>query len=157
MLSGLRLLISPAPSFSLVSNDVLRQMVESIPDKEAVDSRRRLFDLLDDAHKFAVPEWMTNRELAVIWREVEADRRAGIFDPEDAGKTDIELKAEYRAIAERRVRLGLVVGEIAKRNHIAVDREDIAFARAHGYRGPNSAILEEKVVEFIFGLPHTST
>ncbi len=116
-----------------------------------------MFDLLDEAHKFSVPKRMVDRELSAIWRQIKADRNAGIFDPEDVGKNDDELRAEYRVIAERRVRLGLVVNEIARRNGIVVDREDIASARANGYHGPNSAILEEKVVEFIFGLAGAST
>lgn len=116
-----------------------------------------MFDLLDEAHRFAVPKGTIDRELSAIWRQLKADRSAGIIDAEDVGKNDDELRAEYRVIAERRVRLGLVLNEIARRNSIVVDREDIAFARANGYRGPNSAILEEKVVEFIFGLTGAST
>lgn len=157
MLPDLGSLFSRAPTFAISSTDALRRMAESIPGEEGVDRRRRLFDLLDEAHKFPVPKRMVDRELSAIWRQLKADRSAGIVDPEDVGKKDDELRAEYRVIAERRVRLGLVVNEIARRNSIAVNREDIAFARANGYRGPNSAILEEKVVEFIFGLTGAST
>jgi trigger factor len=152
MLFDLRSLIGRGPAFDPASIDELRGMVESIPDEEGVDRRRRLFDLLDQAHQFSVPKGMVDRELSAIWRQLKADRKEEIVDPDDVGKSDDELRAEYRVIAERRVRLGFVLKEIARRNSISVDRDDIAFARANGYRGPNSAIFEEKVVEFIFGL-----
>lgn len=150
MTLDLRQFISPAP-FSPASNDALRRMVESIP-SEAVDSTRRLFDLLDEAHRFSVPGWMIEREFRAIWRQVIVENKAGEIEPEDVGKSDVQLKEEYRAIAERRVRLGLVVKAIAKRNNIRLDREDITVARANGYCGPFGAILESKIVEFIFGL-----
>lgn len=127
-------------------------MAASIPDEEGVDRRRLLFDLLDAAHKFSIPKVTIDRELSAIWRHVKAEHRAGAVDAEDVGKTDDQLRTEYRVIAERRVRLGLVVEEIARQHSIVVDRDDVTFARANGYRGPASAILEEKVVEYVFGL-----
>jgi trigger factor len=127
-------------------------MVEAIPDHEGVDRKRHLFDSLDEAHKFGLPKWMIEREFGRIWRHWKAEYRVGRVDPEDLRKSEVQLKREYRAIAERRVRLGLVLKAIARRNEIKLTRDEIAAARATGYRGPLDAILELKIVEFIFGL-----
>jgi trigger factor len=146
-------IFSRAPNFAAADNDILRRMVEAIPAQaQAEDRKRSLLDQLDEAHSFAVPSHLVDREMASIWRWLKAGHREGAFDVDDVGKTDAELKTEYRVIAERRVRLGLVLKEIARRNKVVVTREDVAFARANGYRGPSSAILEEKIVDFIFGL-----
>lgn len=103
----------------------------------AADPRRRLMDLLDERYPFSAPKSLVDQEFRTIWRFVEEDRRAGKFDAEDAGKDNRQLKQEYRAIADRRVRLGLMIAEIAKR---------ISFTS-----GP-TAEIENEVVEFIFGL-----
>ena len=97
--------------------DALRQRIEN---EHAAQSRakakRALFDKLDTAHSFDLPPRMVEAEFNQIWRQIEADRTAGRLDPSDEGKSDDELKAEYRAIAERRVRLGLVLAEIGRRH-----------------------------------------
>jgi trigger factor len=69
--------------------------------------KRALLDELDKGHDFPLPPRMVDAEFAGIWQQVEADKTAGNLTPDDAGKSDDELKAEYRKIAERRVRLGL--------------------------------------------------
>ena len=62
---------------------------------------------------------MVRGRVRQIWQRVEADRKAGKLDDEDKGKDEETLKAEYRAIAERRVRLGLLLSEIGRANGIA--------------------------------------
>ena len=64
--------------------------------------KRQILDQLSDAHDFEVPEGMVNLEFDAIWHQVEHDREQGRVDPDDAGKDDEDVKAEYRAIAERR-------------------------------------------------------
>ena len=59
--------------------------------------------------KFAAPEGMVEQEFAQIWQRLEADRQAGRLDDDDKDKDEETLKADYRAIAERRVRLGLLL------------------------------------------------
>lgn len=98
------------------TNEELRQM--AVAASTASDPRRHLFDQLDDACRFKVPGSLVEDELSVIMRVVRADRRAGRVDPQDAGKSDLQLRGEYRPIAERRVRLGLVIAEIGSRNHV---------------------------------------
>lgn len=81
--------------------------------------KRALLDRLDAAHSFDLPKGMVDAEFNQIWAQVEGAER----DPEDKDKSDDELKTEYRKIAERRVRLGLVLAEIGKRAEIQVPQE----------------------------------
>ena len=118
------------------TNDQLRSM--GLAASVADDPRRRLLDLLDDACKFPPPDWLIDEEFRSIWKVVKANREQGRSDPEDVGKTDRQLKSEYRAIAHRRVRLGLVIAEIGKRN--GVD----SSLRAPAY--------ENEVVDLVFGM-----
>jgi len=118
------------------TNDELRKL--AITAAADPDPKRRLLDLLDAACEFSPPRWLVDDEMRAIWAMVAADRKARGVDPADVGKTDRQLRAEYRVIAERRVRLGLVIAEIGMRNHI--DRT---------LRGP---AYENEVVDLIFGL-----
>ncbi|MDB5377585.1 MAG: tig [Rubritepida sp.] len=135
--------------------------------------KRKLLDALAERASFTVPEGMVDNEFAKIWQRVEADMKAGKLDGEDAGKDEATLKAEYRAIAERRIRLGLLLSEIGKTNNIQVSREELGQAmRAEVQRYPGqekqvydffqknpqaienlrSPIFEEKVVDFMLEL-----
>jgi len=132
--------------------------------------KRELLDKLAEAYTFEVPGGMVDAEFDSIWQQVEdARRQAGDDDP-DAGKSDEELKEEYRGIAERRVRLGLILSEVAQINNLQISQDElnraiIAEARRHpgqeqqvfeffqknpqavdGLRAP---ILEDKVVDYI--------
>jgi trigger factor len=116
---------------------------------------------------------MVENEFSQIWQRIEADRAKGETDSEDAGKDDETLKAEYRAIAERRVRLGLLLSEIGRVNSINVATDELNRAmirEAQRYQGqeqmvmdffrknPEAAeslrgpIFEEKVVDFVLEL-----
>ena len=66
---------------------------------------------------------MVEAEFDGIWQQVEADKAAGRLPEEDAKKTDKALKAEYQKIAERRVRLGLVLAEIGRRADVQITNE----------------------------------
>lgn len=108
-------------------------------------AKRSLFDNLEASHDFPLPPAMVEQEFQQIWRQVEADKVAGQLDPTDAGKTDDELKAEYRAIAERRVKLGLVLAEIGRRSNIEVSNEEVSQAvmqQARQYPGQERQIFE---------------
>jgi len=67
-------------------------------------------------------------EFGAIWRQVEADKAKDGLPPEDAGKSEDELKTEYRKIAERRVRLGLVLAEVGRVNNVAVSEQELSEA-----------------------------
>jgi trigger factor len=87
--------------------------------------KRDILDQLAKGHDFEVPPGMVDAEFDMIWRQVEEDRKGGQLDPEDEGKSDDELKGEYREIAERRVRLGLLLSEIGRQNSIEVSQEEV--------------------------------
>ncbi len=135
--------------------------------------KRALLDVLDEKHDFPLPERMVEAEFAGIWRQVEADKAQGNLPPEDAAKSDEELQAEYRKIAERRVRLGLVLAEIGRKQNVTVSDQEVnnaVLAEARRYPGqerqvfdfyrqnPNALasirapIYEEKVCDTIFGM-----
>jgi trigger factor len=132
--------------------------------------KRALLDQLDTAHDFPLPPRMVEAEFAGIWTQVEAEKARGELAAEDAGKSDDELKADYRKIAERRVRLGLVLAEVGRRGSVSVTEQELADAmRQEALRygaqaqqifdlmrnNPNAQaqmrapIFEEKVVDLI--------
>ncbi len=140
--------------------------------------KRKLLDALADQASFPVPEGMVENEFAQIWQRVEADLKAGKLEGEDAGKDEATLKAEYRGIAERRIRLGLLIAEIGRTNNIEVTREELGNAlRQEVSRYPGqekqvfeffqknpqamenlrSPIFEEKVVDFMLELAKVET
>ncbi|MES1198675.1 MAG: trigger factor [Pseudomonadota bacterium] len=108
-------------------------------------AKRALFDKLDQQHDFPLPPRMVDAEFAQIWQQIERDKQAGQLDPSDAGKTDDELKAEYRKIAERRVRLGLLLAEIGRKNRVEVSDQELAqeIARyARNFPGRERQVFE---------------
>jgi trigger factor len=105
--------------------------------------KRQLLDALAGAATFAVPQAM-----------VEAERKEGRVDADDAGKDDETLRTEYRAIAERRVRLGLLLSEIGRVNGITVAPDEMTRAmRAEAARYPGQ---EKQVLEFFRKNPQAS-
>ncbi|MSO65821.1 MAG: trigger factor [Alphaproteobacteria bacterium] len=135
--------------------------------------KRQLLDQLDAANRFEVPGGLVDGEFQAIWQQVETDRQRGVVDEDQKGKPDDELKAEYRAIAERRVRLGLLLSKVGEANNISVAQDEVNRAitqqsqRFPGqeqrifeyYRSnPQAAaqlrapIFEDKVVDFLIEL-----
>jgi len=90
--------------------------------------KRALLDQLDTKHDFPLPPKMVEAEFATIWQQVQQDKEGGALPPEDAEKTDAQLETEYRKIAERRVRLGLVLAEIGRANNVQVTDQELAEA-----------------------------
>ncbi len=108
--------------------------------------KRKLLDALSAQASFEVPASMVDAEFAQIWQRIEADQKAGKLDDEDKGKDEDTLKSEYRAIAERRIRLGLLLSEIGRTNNIQVSNEELTGAmRAEAQRYPGQ---ERQVLEF---------
>ena len=107
--------------------------------------KRALLDALAGAHNFPVPPGMVDLEFAQIWGQVEESRKRGELDPADAAKSEEELKADYRAIAERRVRLGLLLSEVGQRHNITVTPEEVNRAmieEARRFPGQERRVLE---------------
>jgi trigger factor len=107
--------------------------------------KRALLDQLDEKHDFPLPPRMVDAEFDGIWQQVEADKAAGRLPPEDAKKSDKKLKDEYRKIAERRVRLGLVLAEIGRANNVQITDQELnnaIMAEARNYPGQERAVLD---------------
>ena len=77
--------------------DALKQRIENDHAQQSrAKAKRQLFDQLDAAHDFELPPRMVDAEFNQIWRQIEQDRAQGRLDPSDEGKSDDELKKEYR-------------------------------------------------------------
>ena len=133
--------------------------------------KRALLDRLAEAYPFGVPQGMVDLEFEAIWKQVQEEMKRTGSGFEQAGKSEEELKAEYRAIAERRVRLGLILSDIGTRNDVKVEGEELQQAvvrEAMRYPGQErkvfdffksnhaaleqlrAPLFEDKVCDFIF-------
>jgi trigger factor len=90
--------------------------------------KRGLLDQLDEKHDFPLPPKMVEAEFNAIWQQVQQDKDSGQLPPEDAEKSEDQLRTEYRKIAERRVRLGLVLAEIGRTNDVQVTEPELMNA-----------------------------
>ncbi|MGN6488484.1 MAG: trigger factor [Devosia sp.] len=101
--------------------DQMRAALDSMS-RQAV--KRQILDALDEGHKFEVPQQLVDAEFDTIWQRVvhEVEHHGRSF--EDEGTTEEAAKEQYRKIAERRVRLGLVVAEIGNENKVEVTEEE---------------------------------
>ena len=107
--------------------------------------KRALLDQLAASHDFPVPPGMVELEFEAIWKQIEASKKEGELDPAEVGKDEEKLKADYRAIAERRVRLGLLLAEIGQRNSLSVPQEELNRAmmdEARRFPGQERQVLE---------------
>ena len=107
--------------------------------------KRILLDKLNSAHDFEIPVGMVAGEFDAIWARLEDARKNEKLDADDLGKTDDELRESYKEIAERRVRLGVLLSEVGRLNNIEVTQEEINRAivqEAQQGRGNHREILE---------------
>jgi len=107
-------------------------------------TKRRLLDTLAEQFQQAVPTGLVDAEFEGIWKQLEQAREQGQLDDEDKAKSDEELTTEYRAIAERRVRLGLLLAKVGEDNNVTVTQEDMNQALAEQVRsfpGQEQAVL----------------
>jgi len=171
-----------ATSLGLESLEKLKQQVrERVSHEHLFASRqkvkRKLLDELDKLHKFEAPPSLVEQEFQGIWQSIEKDmeKRGVSFKDEDT--TEEEAREEYRRIADRRVRLGLVLAEIGERNKIQVSNDELTRAihdQARQFPGREQQILEyykqnpmavaeirspifeDKVVDFLLELAQVS-
>ncbi|MFZ0115442.1 MAG: trigger factor [Xanthobacteraceae bacterium] len=167
-----------AKSLGLETLDKLKDAIKDRLTREhAAASRQKLkrvlLDRLDELHKFDAPPTMVEDEFNNVWKTVLSDLESSGKSFADEGTTEEKAKAEYRAIADRRVRLGLVLAEIGEKNNIKVNDEELSRAaadRARQFPGQEqqvweyyrknpqalaslrAPIYEEKVVDFIVEL-----
>jgi len=135
--------------------------------------KRQLLDKLDQLYSFELPEGLVNQEFNSIWEQVAREQQTSGRTFADENTTEEAAQADYRKIAERRVRLGLLLAEVGTRAEVKVADEEMTqalVARARSfpgqekqvwdfYRNNNQAlaelrapIYEEKVVDHILGL-----
>jgi trigger factor len=140
-----------AKSLGLESLAKLREMVKGrLTQEHGAMSRQKvkrvLLDELDAKHKFAPPPSLVEDEFNNVWKTIQDDLQARKRTFEDEGTTEEKAKEEYRAIAERRVRLGLVIAEIGEKNGIKVTDEELS--RAVMDRARQMPGQEQRVWEF---------
>jgi len=107
--------------------------------------KRELLDILDEEHKFEVPEKLVEQEFEAIWKQVsdELEKAGRSFADEDT--TEEEARAEYKIMAERRVRLGLVLSQVGKAGDIQISDEEVNQAlmeRAREFPGQEKQVVE---------------
>ncbi|WBL75528.1 trigger factor [Bradyrhizobium xenonodulans] len=139
--------------------------------------KRALLDRLDEAHRFEAPPSLVDEEFNLMWNSVKAEMDSAGKTFADEDTTEDKAKEEYRKIADRRVRLGLVLSEIGEKNKITVTDDEVGRAvieRARSmpgrekevwdfYRNNAQAlaqlrapIYEDKVVDFILELANVT-
>ena len=139
--------------------------------------KRALLDRLDEAHKFQAPPSLVDEEFDLMWNSVKAEMESSGKTFADENTTEEAAREEYRQIADRRVRLGLVLSEIGEKNKITVTDDEVSRAvieRARQmpgrekeiwdyYRNNANAlaqlrapIYEDKVVDFLLELANVT-
>jgi trigger factor len=135
--------------------------------------KRKLLDALDVAYRFDLPEGLVEQEFDIIWRNLTSDMERAGQTFEQEGTTEEKARAAYRGIAERRVRLGLLLAEVGDKGQIKVADDEVnraLFERARQFPGQErkfvefyrenpdalaqlrAPIFEEKVVDYILEL-----
>lgn len=122
-----------AASIGMETVDALREAVKGQMDdalkglgKQRI--KRQVLDALDSGHKFDVPPQLLEDEFKMIWDRVAHEIEAHGRSFEDEGTTEEKAKEQYKKIAERRVRLGLVVAEVGNANDVSVSDEEMQQA-----------------------------
>src|SRR5690606_9423095 len=103
---------------------VKAQMEAALASMSRQHMKRQILDALDEGHKFDVPAQLVEAEFNTIWQRVEHEVQSHGRSFEDEGTTEEAAREQYRRIAERRVRLGLVVAEIGNQNEVNVTDEE---------------------------------
>ncbi len=166
-----------AKAFGMESLDALKGAIrEQIGRDFGAQSRRKLkkslLDALDAKYAFELPPTLVEQEFTTVWNHVEVDMKEAKKSFEDEGTTEAEARAEYRKIAERRVRLGLVLAEIGEQAKVQITDDEVTQAlveRTRQFPGQEkqvwefyqknpqalaeirAPIFEEKVVDHLLG------
>lgn len=130
--------------------DKLKEMVSAQIKREydqasRMKMKREVLDALDNGEAFELPASLVDFEFDNIWKQLENNLKATNKTFADEGKTEEEARTEYRNIAARRVRLGLVIGEIGEKNKLAVTQDELRRAlieRARQFPGQEKMVYE---------------
>ena len=160
-------------SFEKLKSHVRERVEKEYSTASRAKVKRVLLDALDEAHKFDVPPSLVEQEFNGIWLSVSKDLESRKASFADEGTTEEKAREEYQGIANRRVRLGLVLADVGEKNKLTVTEEEVTRAiveRARQFPGqeqqafehmrkdPNTVaalrapIFEEKVVDFLLEL-----
>ena len=171
-----------AKSLGLDSIERLREAIkERLARDHTAATRRRLkrslLDALDERHRFELPPTLMEEEFNNVWRTVLGDLQSQGRTFEDEDTTEEKAREEYRKLAERRVRLGLVLAEIGEKNQIKVSDDELnrsVVERVRQFQGQEqqvweyyrknpqamaglrAPIFEEKVVDYLLELAEVS-
>jgi len=130
--------------------DKLKEMVTEQIKREydgvaRIKLKREVLDALDQAHTMELPPTLVDKEFDSIWRQLSSSLEKAGKTLDDEGKTEAETQEEYRKIAARRVRLGLVIGEIGESNAITVSQDELRrtlIEQARRYPGQEKFVYE---------------
>ena len=139
-----------AKGFGMDSLAMLRERVETQIKQEfeqvsRAKMKRGMLDALDKAHQFALPPTLVDNEFNQIWGQLTQSMEQAKKTFADEGKSEDEIRAEYRKLAERRVRLGLVLGEIGEKGKIEVTQDELRnalFEQARRFPGQEKMVYE---------------
>ena len=126
-------------------NAIREQMRTALDSMSRQAMKRQILDALDEGHKFDVPEQLVEAEFNTIWERVKHEIEHHGRSFEDEGTTEEEARDQYRKIAERRVRLGLVVAEIGNQNKIEVteqEHQQALIAEVRRFPGQEQAVYD---------------
>ncbi len=167
-----------AEKLGLESMDKLREIVRGQVESQYGAAtrqkvKRQLLDQLDEMYDFDLPEKLLETEFDGIWQQVQQDMERSGKSFEDEDSSEEETRAEYQKIAQRRVRLGLVLSEIGEKNDVQVSDDEVQkalYERVRQFPGqeqqvfefyqknPNAVaslrapIFEDKVIDFLLEL-----
>ena len=148
-----------------------KQMQGELDNVSKMVIKKDLIGELDKIHKINLPQGLVNYEFDNIWKQFNDDKSKGIIDESDKNKKEEELKKEYRSIAERRVKVGLILAKIGEDNKISVSEDDLKKAigeeilrqpdakdqiikfyseNSQALASLKAPIFEQKVVNYIF-------
>lgn len=142
-----------AQNLGVESLDRLREIIKGQIENEFGSMtrqkvKRQLLDALDNSYKFEVPSTLVEAEYNNIWNQVQRDLEAAGQTFEDENTTEEAAQADYRRLAERRVRLGLVLAEIGEQAGVSITDEEMqrgVFDFVRRYPGPQQQDVFEQI------------
>ena len=107
---------------------VKKQMQGELDNLSKTVIKKDLIDKLDKIHKINLPQGLVNYEFDNIWKQFNDNKSKGIMDESDKNRKEDDIKKEYKSIAERRVKVGLILAKIGENEKISVSEDDLKKA-----------------------------
>ncbi|MBX3520414.1 MAG: trigger factor [Xanthobacteraceae bacterium] len=166
-----------AESLAKLKEQVRERIQRDFNSVSRAKAKRAVLDALDAEMKFAAPPSLVEQEFDTVWKAVTNDMTNRKVTWADEDTTEDEAKAEYRRIADRRVRLGLAIAELGEKNNIEVSQDELTRAMVEQARqfpgqeqqiwdmfrknpqavaGIRAPLFEDKVIDFILELADVS-